>query len=188
MRLPWPRRQGQQVHALRKALDRANRRWETTAGMRTDVQLLAQVSGSRDWPQILEHWTRKAGLTGSWPKSLAADERVVNLWPIPVGSVQLTAGIGLAPQKRQPRKLLGTPALIRYSSTVSAVDDALARAIVAWLDDVLAHDEYPNGIRLAPPILEQWAPKGVLMERRIVTFNLDWALAAAENVAWPPTE
>lgn len=187
MRLRWPRRRDREVRALQKALDRANRRWETTAGVRTDVQLLAQISGSRDWPAILDHWTRKAGLTGSWPKRLAADERAVNLWPVPVGRVQLTAGIGLAPQKRQPRKLLGTPALIRYSSTISAADGALARAIVAWLDDVLGHDEYPNGVRLAPPILEQWAPKGVLMERRIVTFDLEWALAPAEGVAWPPS-
>lgn len=187
MRLRWPRRRDREARALRKALDRANRRWASTAGVRTDVQLLAQISGAHDWPQILDHWTRRAGLTGSWPRRLAADERVVNLWPVPVGRVQLTAGVGLAPQKRQPRKLLGTPALISYSSAVSKADAALARAILAWLDDVLTHNDFPNGVRLAPPILEQWAPKGVLMERRIVTFGLEWALAPAEGVAWPPT-
>lgn len=186
MRLGWPRRNDGEVHALRKALERANRHWDS-AGAPTDVQLLAQISGSRDWPQILDHWTRKARLTGSWPRRLAPDERMVNLWPVPVGRVQLTAGVGLPPQRRQPRKLLGTPALLSYSTATGTPDDALARVIRAWLDDVLAHNEYPDGVRLAPPILEHWAPKGALTERRIVTFSLDWPLPPADGVAWPPT-
>lgn len=127
-------------------------------------------------------------MTGSWPARLGPNELVLNLWPIPPGRLQLTTGVGLSPQKRQPRKVLGTPALLSFdaSSSTTSSDDALVRAIASWVDDVLAHDEYPDGLRLAPPILEEWATKGRLVRRRVLTFNVDWQLAPAEGVTWPP--
>lgn len=153
-----------------------------------EVQLLGQVSGAADWPQIREYWTRRAGLTGSWPTRLAPNELVLNLWPIPLGQLHLTTGVGLKPQKRQPSKLLSTPALASFDPIQRGTnaDDALARAIAGWIDDVLEHGEYPSGVWLAPPILEEWAPKGQLVRRRVLTFRLDWQLAPAEGVLWPP--
>jgi hypothetical protein len=50
---------------------------------------------------------------------------------------------------------------------------------------VIAHSELPRGLLLAPPILEEWAPKGQLLRRAILTFNLDWRLPSAEGVTWP---
>jgi hypothetical protein len=174
---------------LRDALERTRAHTASAAGTPTDVQLLGQISGSRDWPLIREYWTRRSGLTGSWPARLAPGELALNLWPIPPGRLQLTTGVGGSPQKRQPRTVLGTPALIRYdgNSPTATADEALARAIHSWVTDVLAHNEYGSGLELAPPILEAWAPKGRLISRRVVTFDLDWPLASAGGVTWPPT-
>ena len=173
---------------LRDALERANAQTPRTAESPTDVQLLGQVSGSDDWPQIREYWTRRVALTGSWPTRLGPNDLARTLWPIPPGRLQLTTGVGLSPQKRQPRKVLGTPALLSFdaSSSTTNSDDALARVIASWVDDVLAHNEYPSGVRLAPPILEEWASKGRLVRRRVLAFDLDWQLAPAEGVTWPP--
>jgi len=171
---------------LRDALKRVNAHGASAAGSPTDVQLLGQVSSGDDWAQIRDYWTRRAGLTGSWPTRLGANERIINLWPIPPGSLQLTAGVGLKPPKRQPRKLLSTPALLSFDASQSG-EDALAQAIVSWLDDtVVQHNEYPAGVALAPPILEEWATKGRLIRRVIVARNVEWPLPAADGVTWPP--
>lgn len=169
------------------ALQRLGAHTASAAGSSTAVQLLGQISNAGDWPQIRAYWTRRSGMTGSWPTRLRPNELALNLWPIPVGRVQL-AGIGGSPQKRQPRKLLGTPALVCFdgSSSTANAQDALAQAIASWVDDLLAHDDHPGGLRLAPPILEEWASKGRLVRRRVLTFDLDWQLAPAEGVAWPP--
>jgi hypothetical protein len=189
MRVLRARRNRGPDRLLRDALKRMNAQTASTAGSPTDVQLLGQVSGSSDWPQIREYWRRRAGMTGSWPTRLGPNHLVLNLWPISPGRLQLTTGVGLSPQKRQPRKVLGTPALLSFdaSSSTTNSDDALVRAIASWVDDVLAHDEYRGGLRLAPPILEEWASKGRLVRRRVLTFDLDWQLAPAEGVTWPPS-
>lgn len=172
---------------FRDALERASAHTARAVGPPTDVQLLGQISGSSDWQQIRDYWTRRAGLTGSWPSRLGPTELVLNLWPIPLGHLQLTSGVGLKPQKRQPRKMLGTPTILTFdaSSSTTNPEDALIRAIASWVEDVVAHDEYPNGLRLAPPILEEWASKGRLVRRRVLTFDLEWQLAPAEGVTWP---
>jgi hypothetical protein len=186
MRL-FPRRTRGPDRLLRDALQRVNAHTARARGSPTDVQLLAQVSVSGDWPHIREYWTRRAGLTGSWPARVAPDELVLNLWPISPGRLQLTTGVGVKPQKRQPPKLLGTPALACFDPVQSrtSADEALARAVASWVDDILAHDEFRGGLRLAPPIIEEWASKGRLVSRRVVTFDLEWTLAGAEGLTWP---
>ncbi len=188
MRVPGARAR-RPDYLLRSALKRAGAHAAGGVGSPTSVQLLGQVSGSGDWPQIREYWTRRAGLTGSWPTRLGTNELVLNLWPIPPGQLQRTTGVGVKPQRRQPRKLLSTPAVLSFDPAQSATssDDAFARAIAGWIVDVLAHDEYPSGILLAPPLLEEWASNGRLVRRRVVTFDLDWQLAAAEELTWPPS-
>lgn len=174
---------------LRDALKRAAAHTNHTAGLPTDVQLLGQVSGRDDWPQIRAYWTRRAGMTGSWPTRLGPDEVVLNLWPIPPGHLQLTTGVGGKPPKRQPRQLLATPALLSFDATASGTnaDEALARATATWLEDaVIEHSEFPDGVRLAPPILEEWAPQGRLLRRSVLTFDIDWPIAAADGLTWPP--
>jgi hypothetical protein len=173
---------------LRVAVDRVNEYMARADGSPAEVQLLGQVSGSKDWPHIREYWTRRTGLTGSWPQRLGPSELVLNLWPISPGRLRLTAGVGLKPEKRQPRKLLSTPALLSFDPTQRSVNSegALAQVIASWVDDVvIAHSEYPNGLLLAPPILEEWAPKGQLARRTVLPFGLDWQLPAAEGVTWP---
>lgn len=172
---------------LRDALTRAGPHAAGTTGSSAAVQLLGQVSGRDDWSQIREYWTRRAGLTGSWPTRLGPNELVLNLWPIPPGHLQLASGIGMKAPKRQPRRLLGTPALTSFDAK-SPRSDALARAVASWIDDVIEHGEYPSGFALAPPILEEWAPKGQLVRREVVTFGLDWQLKSAEGVTWPPEQ
>jgi hypothetical protein len=175
---------------VRTAIERAVAHPAREEGPATPVQLLGQISGHEDWPAVREYWTRRAGLTGSWPAALKPGERALNLWPCAPGSVRLTSGIGEKPAKRQPRQLLSTPALIGFDPSERYVSEegALAQAIVNWVDDVvLEHDEYPRGVLLAPPILEDWEPKGRLVSRTIHTFGVDWQLPAAEDVIWPPS-
>jgi hypothetical protein len=182
-----PRRTRGPDRLLRDALQRVNAHTARAGGSPTDVQLLAQVSVSDDWPQIREYWTRRAGLTASWPTRVGPNELALNLWPIHPGSLQLTTGVGVKPQRRQPPKLLGTPALACFDPVQgrTSADEALARAVASWADDVLTHDEFRAGLRLAPPILEEWASKGRLVSRRVITFDLEWTLAGAEGVTWP---
>jgi hypothetical protein len=114
---------------------------------------------------------------------------VLNLWPCAPGCVKLTTGVGLRVAKRQPRQLLSTPALLRFDPRERRISNegALGQAIVSWVEDVLIeHDEYPHGVRFAPPILEEWEPKGRLVRRTIPTFEVDWQLPAADGVIWPP--
>ena len=180
---------------LRDTLKRAERHAARTAGPPTDVQLLGQVSGSRDWPRIHAYWTRRTGLTGGWPRQLRPGELVLNLWPIVPGTVRLTTGFAATPERRQPPKLrdtpwqlLSTPWLLGFDSAQPGVNSegALLNATARWIDDVvIEHNEYPNGVRLAPPILEEWASKGRLVRRIILTFDLDWQLPPAEGIAWP---
>jgi hypothetical protein len=173
---------------LRDALKRASAHTARTDGSPAEVQLLGQVSGSKDWPHVREYWTRRASLTGGWPQRLGPHELVLNLWPISPGTVGLTTGVGAKPETRQPRKLLSTPSLLSFDPARRRLnsESALAQVIASWVDDVvIAHSEFPSGLLLAPPILEEWAPKGRLLRRTILTFNLDWRLPSAEGVTWP---
>jgi hypothetical protein len=179
--LPTRRRTADRV--LRDALTRADPHAVGPTGSPTAVQLLGQISGREDWSQIRDYWTRRSGLTGSWPTRLGPSELVLNLWPIRPGHLQLATGIGMKAPRRQPRRLLGTPALISFDAK-SPRSDALARAIASWLDDVIEHGDYPGGFALAPPILEEWAPRGRLVSREVVTFGLAWQLEPPEGVTW----
>jgi hypothetical protein len=172
---------------VRAALKRANAHTTSVGGSPTHVQLLGQVSGYDDWPRIREYWTRRSGLTGGWPARLGPNQLALNLWPTPPGQLQLTTGVGLKPENRQPRKVLSTPALLRFDGTESTADDALAHAIASWVSEMIAENEYPSGVQLAPPILEEWARKGQLVSRRVITYDLDWDLPPAENIRWPPS-
>jgi hypothetical protein len=187
---PFRSRKGQgQARALSDALDRTRQHALRATGAPIDVQLLGQVSGSQDWPRIFEHWTHRGGLTGSWPRQLAANELVLNLWPISPGTLRLNTGLAAKPEKRQPRKLLSTPWLLGFDPTEKDMtgEGALLTAIPQWIDDVVfEHGEYPNGVRLAPPILEEWASKGRLVRRRVITFDLAWPLPPADDLTWPP--
>jgi hypothetical protein len=184
----FPRRDRSLDGLVRDAIKRANAHAASTAGSPKDVQLLGQISGSRDWAAIHQYWTRRSGLTGGWPRQLAPGELALNLWPIPPGLLHLTTGVGASPQKRQPRTVLGTPALVRWdgNSPTATPYDGLARAVASWVNDVLTENEYPCGVRLAPPILEEWAYKGRLVSRTIVAFDLDWQLPPASDLTWPP--
>ena len=180
---------------LRDALDAAKQHAAHTGRPPTDVQLLGQVSGGEDWPRIHAYWTRRTGLTGGWPRQLRPGELVLNLWPIIPGAVGLTTGIAAKPERRQPPKLrdtpwqlLSTPWLLGFDPAQPGVNSegALLKATARWIDDVvLKHDEYPDGVRLAPPILEEWASKGRLVRRAILTFDLGWPLPPADGITWP---
>ena len=184
--------------ALRDALERVERHAARTARPPAVVQLLCQVSGGKDWPRIHAYWARRGGLIGAWPRQLRPGELVLNLWPIVPGTVGLTTGFAAVPEKRQPPKLretdnpwqlLSTPWMLGFDPAQPGIssEGALLTAIPRWIDDVvIEHNEYPNGVSLAPPILEEWATKGRLLRRTILTFDLDWQLPAAEGITWPP--
>jgi len=184
----FPLRAARPERALRNALKRTAEHAARTTGPPTDVQLLGQVSSGQDWARIHAYWTRRASLTGSWPQRLRPGELILNLWPVPPGAVGLTTGIEAKPEKRQPRNLLSTPSLVSFDPTQRHVnsESALSQAIASWVDDVvIAHSEYPDGLLLAPPILEEWAPKGRLLRRVVLSFDLDWQLPAADGIVWP---
>jgi hypothetical protein len=161
------------------------------------VQLLGQVSGSHDWPRIFAYWARRGAPIGGWPQRLRPGELVLNLWPIVPGTVALTTGVAATPEQRQPPKLrdtdtpwqlLSTPWMSGFDPAQPGVngEGALLSAVPRWIDDVvIEHNEFPDGVRLAPPILEEWAPKGHLVRRTVLTFDLDWQLPPAEDVTWP---
>jgi hypothetical protein len=184
------RQGGGPERVLLKALKRAREYTERAPGPPADVQLLGQVSGARDWPQIFEYWTRRDGMTGGWPRQLKTNELVLNLWPLAPGTIGLTTGVGEKPAKRQPRNTLSAPWLLGFDPTEQGVntENALRNAISHWIDDVVfEHDEFPSGLRLAPPILEEWASKGRLVRRNVLTLEAQWQLPPAEGVTWPPT-
>jgi hypothetical protein len=182
------RRRRDSTRQLERAIERARSRADRSDAP-TPVQLLGQVSGGEDWPAVREYWDRRTSLTGGWPQRLGPHELVLNLWPISPGALKLASGVGVKPEKRQPRRLLSTPALLSFDPTQKHTTStgALAQAIISWVDDaVVTHDEFPDGLALAPPILEEWAPKGQLLCRSILTFDLDWPLPEAEGLTWPP--
>jgi hypothetical protein len=55
---------------------------------------------------------------------------------------------------------------------------ALAVVCATWLDDVGTTDF--QALRLAPPVLELWAPGGRLVSREAVGFGLVWPLPPAD--------
>lgn len=174
--------------ALRDAMARAREHTERAKGVPVRVQLLAQISEPEDWGRIRAYWTRRSGMTGSWPNRLGPRERVLNLWPIPADKVGALIGRGASPEKRQPSKLLSAPGIAVFDPTTRRVssEGALATLIGNWLDDVRVHDDYPRGLELAPPLLEEWAPNGRIVSRRVVTFDLDWELPPPpDSVLWP---
>lgn len=147
--------------------------------------MLAQISGSGDWPEIYNYWTRRVGLTGSWPRALAAGELALNLWPVAPRSVNARAGKGTRPRERQPRALLGTPALVTWDtgSELNTADNALARAVATWFDELPRETrEYPAGVEVAPPVVETWARGGRLVSRRMVSFGVEWALPPVRGI------
>jgi hypothetical protein len=50
----------------------------------------------------------------------------------------------------------------------------------AWLEDVGMSDF--RALRLAPPVLEAWAPGGRLVSREIIDFDLDWSLPPPDGI------
>jgi hypothetical protein len=92
-------------------------------------------------------------------------------------------------RKRQPKKLLSTPALNLFTpKTVSSLEltmssDALAmitreglcEICASWLEGIGVKEF--TALRVAPPILEMWSPSGRLISRDVVDFGLNWPLA-----------
>jgi hypothetical protein len=92
-------------------------------------------------------------------------------------------------RKRQPKKLLSTPALNLFTpTTVSSSQfklnsDALAAVAreglcelcASWLEGIGVKEF--TALRVAPPILEIWTPGGRLISREVVDFGLNWPLA-----------
>ncbi len=169
--------------ALAKALKRQNERLERFETHATDVQLLGQVTSAAEWPKLLAYWERRnpSGV-GAWPRRLDAGAYALNLWPLPAGRVGRAAGMGGDVRKRQPKKLLCTPGLIRFEPERGGSDATTAMAVVCatWLEDVGMTDF--QALRLAPPVLETWASGGRLLSRAVVDFDLEWSLPAADGV------
>ena len=57
---------------------------------------------------------------------------------------------------------------------------ALAVVCATWLEDIGM--EKFEAVRLAPPVLEAWAPRGRLISRTVEGFGLDWSLPAADGI------
>jgi hypothetical protein len=82
-------------------------------------------------------------------------------------------------RKRQPRQLLSTPALAVFTpSPLSSATLVLCGLCASWLEGVGM--EKFAALRIAPPILEDWAPGGRLLSREVVDFGLSWSLPTAD--------
>ena len=91
--------------------------------------------------------------------------------------------------KRQPKKLLSTPALNLFTpSTVSSAQlkldsdalvevarEGLCKLCASWLENIGVKEF--TALLVAPPILEIWGPGGRLISREVVDFGLSWPLA-----------
>lgn len=146
-----------------------------------EVQPLAQVTPTSEWPKLRSYWSRRipAG-TGAWPAHIEPGSFALNLWPIAPGRVGRAAGLGADVFARQPKMLLCTPGLSVFDPhTGSDVHTVLAVLVATWLTDVGM--EVP-ALRLAPPVLECWAPGGRLLSREVATFGLKWQLPPPDGV------
>lgn len=64
--------------------------------------------------------------------------------------------------------------------SASDATTALASVCAIWLENAGTTDF--KALRLAPPVLEAWAPRGRLLSREAVDFRLDWPLPVADGV------
>lgn len=171
------------VKALRRALDRQDKRLRDIGGEVLDVQLLGQATAAAEWPDLLAYWQRRhpSGTT-KWPRRVEHGAWVMSLWPLPAGSAGRAKGIGGDVGMRQPAKMHGAPALTVFNPQRTGTSAATALAVICadWFESVRRTD-YP-AMRFAPPILEGWAAGGRLLSREIVDFGLKWSLPPAEGV------
>jgi hypothetical protein len=173
--------------ALALALALHEKRLAAVGDVATEVQLLGQLSSASDWPKLLAYWETSVGTY--WPRTLPADAYALNLWPVPPRPMKRATGMISDVRKRQPKKLLSTPALNLFTpKTVSSLqlkmnNDALAliareglcELCASWLEGI-GVEEFA-GLRVAPPILEIWSPGGRLISHDVVDFGLNWPLA-----------
>lgn len=165
--------------ALARTLALHEKRLATNSEGATEVQLLGQLSSASDWSALRAHWERRVGAhTASWPRTLPIETRALNLWPIKPGRVGPPAGMKGDVRKRQPTQLLSTPALAQFTPMRTSATLVLCGLCAAWLEDVGM--EQFAALRIAPPILEDWAPGGRLLSREVVDFGLSWSLPAAD--------
>ena len=168
---------------LTRALERQEERLARSETAAVDVQLLGQVTSAAEWPKLLAYWERRnpSGVAG-WPRRLDPGARALNLWPLAAGRVGRAAGLGADVRKRQPKTMLAAPGLTVFDPERGASDATTALAVVCatWLEDVGMSDF--QALRLAPPVLEAWAPGGRLISREVVDFGLDWSLPAADGI------
>lgn len=186
------RQQQADLKRARRALERAlalhEKRLAAASDVAAEVQLLGQLSSASDWPKLLAYWEKYAG--AYWPRTLPADTYALNLWPVPPGHVKRATSMMGDVRKRQPKKLLSTPALNLFAPTAASSSqfklnsDALAvvarkglcELCASWLQDIGVKEF--TALRVAPPILEIWGPGGRLISREVVDFGLNWPLAA----------
>jgi hypothetical protein len=169
--------------ALAKALERQKKRLTRSEAEVVAVQLLGQVTSAAEWPKLRAYWERRnpSGV-GAWPRRLEPDDYALNLWPLPAGRVGRAAGLGGDVRKRQPRDILCTPGLTRFNPNEENTDmtTGLAVAAAIWLDGI-GMKKF-QALRLAPPVLEAWAPGGRLISRTVEDFGLEWSLPAADGI------
>jgi hypothetical protein len=172
--------------ALALALALHEKRLAAAGDVVTEVQLLGQLSSASDWPKLLAYWERSVGTY--WPRTLPADAYALNLWPVPPRPMKRATEMISDVRKRQPKKLLSTPALNLFTpKTVSSLQlkmnsDALAviareglcELCASWLEGIGVKEF--SALRVAPPILEIWSPGGRLISREVVDFGLNWPL------------
>ena len=167
------------IHALKRQEERAAR----SDVHAVDVQLLGQTTSASEWPKLLAYWERRnPGGVAAWPRQLDPGARALNLWPLPAGRVGHTGGLGTDVRKRQPKRMLSTPGLTVFDPEKRSSDATTALAVVCatWLEDVGTSDF--EALRLAPPVLEAWAPGGRLISREVVDFGLEWPLPAPDGI------
>jgi hypothetical protein len=178
-----PATQQQAQRALTRALERQEQRLARSETEAVDLQLLGQVTSAVEWPKLLAYWERRnpSGVAG-WPRRLDPGARALNIWPLAAGRVGRAAGLGGDVRKRQPKTMLSAPGLTVFDPEKGASDATTALAVVCatWLEDVGMSGF--QALRLAPPVLEAWAPGGRLISREVVDFGLDWSLPAADGI------
>lgn len=169
--------------ALARALRRQEKRLRGVEVGVIDVQLLGQISCAEDWPRLLAYWDQLVPTeTARWTRIVEPGTYSLNLWPVPAGPMGRAVGMGGDVGKRQPKKLLQTPAVIHFDPQKSSLDAETALAIVCthWLEDS-GMKKY-EALRFAPPVLEAWATRGRLISREIVDFDLAWPLPPADGI------
>lgn len=163
------------AHELARLAERVDQPYVTTLLVQPVVQVCGEQSYS-SWRQDRETTWRREGnrfSTKNWPTALSMGHFAAVLLPLRVGRICTTAH-DHPPLVASPRFTHG-----RLTADTGYQDGVLA-LLTSWVGD----PGFGVTAQLAPPIVEVIF-KGLIVERRLESFGLDWPLLPVRDLFSP---